>query len=78
MQANWQPKKLTEAILNALRERLDREKRVERPNDLVVALREAKARIARLPVYDDRSADEILGYRGNGLPGEKWDSEREQ
>ncbi|WP_295442671.1 type II toxin-antitoxin system VapB family antitoxin [uncultured Thiodictyon sp.] len=26
------------------------------------------ARVARAPVLDDRSADEILGYDGDGLP----------
>ena len=59
---------LTDAVLNALRERLRRETgRAHTP-----PLREKLARIrmacSSLPVLDDRPADEILGYDENGLP----------
>jgi len=32
-------------------------------------IRKIQARVAALPVLDDRSPDEILGYDENGLPG---------
>jgi antitoxin VapB len=60
---------LTEAVLNALRERLDRQRRGRRtfrPKDL---LRETRERLSRYPVLDGRSPDEILGYDEKGLPG---------
>ena len=37
-------------------------------NELWAALDEIAERCARLPVVDDRSADDILGYGENGLP----------
>jgi antitoxin VapB len=42
-------------------------KRGEGP-ELAKALDEIARRCAALPVLDDRSADEILGYDENGLP----------
>jgi len=59
---------LTEAILNALRERLDRQKqstRTLRPKDV---LRETRERLSKYPVLDSRPPDEILGYDEKGLP----------
>ena len=60
---------LTEAVRTALSERLRRErlKRGKAPSteeeiDAIVQ------RVAALPVLDDRSADEIMGYDENGLP----------
>ena len=59
---------LTEAVLVALRERLAR----ETGRTKAIALREELAAIRRrcaaLPVVDNRSADEILGYDDRGLP----------
>jgi len=60
---------LTEAIVNALRERLAR-KRVGKPipraaKDL---FEQARERLSRLPIRDTRAADEILGYDEHGLP----------
>ena len=59
---------LTTAIRNALAERLERErlKRGDGP-DLLVRIREIQERLASLPVYDDRSPDEIIGYDENGM-----------
>lgn len=60
---------LTEAILNALRERLEHQ-RAKRPapQSTHQILAEARLRLAGLPVRDHRSADEILGYDEHGLP----------
>ena len=53
---------LTEAILNALRERLHRERSARRRPRAIDMLREARLRLATCPILDARSADEILGY----------------
>lgn len=59
---------LTEAVLNALRERLRRERgRIGGPR-LVDELRAIGRRCAALPRLDERAADEILGYDRDGLP----------
>ena len=59
---------LTEAVLNALRERLKRQKgRVQAPR-LRDELRAIRERCSKLPVLDSRSPEEILGYDENGLP----------
>lgn len=56
---------LTDAVLVALRERLDRERR--RPG-IGERLRRLADETSRLPVVDPRPADEILGYDQHGLP----------
>ncbi len=54
---------MTEAVLNALRERLARQQKRRPPARTARdVLREARLRLSRLPVLDNRSADEILGY----------------
>jgi antitoxin VapB len=59
---------ITHAVQGAIRERLEREerrrgRRIDRAKvDRIVA------RIAALPVVDDRSPDELLGYDEFGLP----------
>jgi antitoxin VapB len=59
---------LTEAVENALRERLAR-KRTHMTQDLLAEeLLAIGHRCASLPVRDDRSDDEILGYDQRGLP----------
>ena len=60
---------LTEAVRTALAERLHREllKR-GRPDSLANELEAIVRRGDALPVLDDRSAEEILGYDENGLP----------
>lgn len=59
---------LTEAITRALEERLAKQRKA-------MSLEERRARIEKLlsefdalPVLDDRSPDEIIGYDENGLP----------
>jgi antitoxin VapB len=59
---------LTEAVLNALRERLARQKNAARRLPVREILEEARRRLAARPVLDPRPADEILGYDENGLP----------
>lgn len=62
---------MTVALRRAAEERLERERRklgIEDPT-LVEDLHAIAIRCASLPVLDDRSADEILGYDENGLPG---------
>lgn len=62
---------LTGAIEQALRERLARLKRRQRAPDLLEQLHEIARRVKALPVLDDRTPDEILGYDENGLP-RRW------
>ena len=56
------------AVRTSLRERLEREQRLlrTRPIDWS-AVDAAVTRYKALPVLDNRSADEILGYDENGL-----------
>ena len=59
---------LTDAVREALRERLRRvEGRTAAPR-LRDELRAIRKRCARLPVLDPRSPEEILGYDEHGLP----------
>lgn len=60
---------LTDAVRIALAERLERE-RLKRgqPGSQAAALERIVEEMKALPVLDNRSADEILGYDANGLP----------
>lgn len=61
---------LTDAVLNALRERVQRARMRQRNRRkrLFDRILEISRRARTLPVLDDRSPDEILGYDENGLP----------
>ena len=59
---------LTEAVLTALRERLDRVRRPHRAGRMLADIRAIQKRVAELPTFDGRSADDIIGYDDNGLP----------
>ncbi len=60
---------LTEAVRTSLAERLQRERlKRGRPANLADELEAIARRFDALPVVDDRSADEIIGYDENGLP----------
>ena len=59
---------LTDAVLNALRERLAREETRRRGVSLRRELEAIRKRCSSLPVIDSRSSDEILGYDEHGLP----------
>ena len=58
---------LTEAVTTAIRERLVRETGWS-PAGARAEIDRIVAEVARLPVLDDRLADEILGYDEHGLP----------
>ena len=51
-----------QAVLTALRERLERQKRTQ---VLADELNQIADRCAKLPILDERSEDEILGYTTN-------------
>jgi len=59
---------LTQAIVQALRERLERERGRQSGPLLHEELAEIRKRCTRLPILDSRSAEEILGYDESGLP----------
>ena len=58
---------LTEAVINALEERLERKRRPQslRFRQQIELIRK---RCASLPLRDRRTADEIIGYDEYGLP----------
>ena len=62
---------LTETVTDVLQQALDRERAKENDSRfrLIQDLNEIALHAASLPVLDNRSAEEILGYNENGLPG---------
>lgn len=58
----------TEAVRKALEDRLVQLRRARSGKSLADELDEIANRFASLPVLDDRPADEILGYDGDGVP----------
>lgn len=58
----------TEAVIKALRDRLTRVRRERAKRPLAEELEEIANHCASLPVLDDRTPDEILGYDEDGLP----------
>jgi antitoxin VapB len=58
---------LTEAVVIALQERLDRARR-QRSAGRAQRLRRLAAEVQEIPVIDLRSAEEIVGYDDDGLP----------
>ncbi|MGA2905830.1 MAG: type II toxin-antitoxin system VapB family antitoxin [Candidatus Korobacteraceae bacterium] len=59
---------LTDAIEQALKERLERLRRSQRAPRQLERLLEIANRVAALPRLDNRTPDEIVGYDENGLP----------
>ncbi|NRP74888.1 Antitoxin VapB [Ensifer psoraleae] len=59
---------ITMATRRALEERLRRLANAGNRDVLLEELAASRRRWAKLPVLDNRSADEILGYDENGLP----------
>jgi len=59
---------LTDAVGNAAREKLLRLKGRRERDSAMADIRRIVERAKRLPVLDDRSPDEILGYDKHGLP----------
>ncbi len=58
----------TEAVTQALRDRIARLRRERTRRRLADELDEIAAHCSRLPVLDPRTPDAILGYDENGLP----------
>ncbi len=58
---------LTDAVLVALQERLERE-RARGEAGIIHRIRRLAAEIDDIPVLDPRPADEIVGYDEHGLP----------
>jgi antitoxin VapB len=58
----------TEAVTQALRDRLARLRRERTRRRLADELDEIATHCARLPVLDPRTPEEILGYDEHGLP----------
>jgi antitoxin VapB len=60
---------MTDAVIVALRERLVREERkVQDKRQIIDDLMAIAHHCASLPVLDDRTEDEIMGWDENGLP----------
>lgn len=61
---------ITDAVLIALRERVKRlpQRGSSSSSRIAGELRAARKRLARYPVIDGRTPDEILGYDESGLP----------
>ena len=60
---------VTAAIRRAAEERLQRVRRKQRGRSRAEEILEIGRRCAALPDLDQRTADEIIGYDENGLPG---------
>jgi antitoxin VapB len=58
----------TEAVTQAIRARLQRLRRARTKRRLADDLDEIALHCSTLPVLDQRSADDIIGYDENGLP----------
>jgi antitoxin VapB len=59
---------MTHAITTALEERLERVEQRRTPAEKLALVRTILGRVDALPVLDDRTPDEILGYGEHGLP----------
>lgn len=58
---------LTEAVVNALQERLERAQR-QRSSSVAQRLHRLAAEVQEIPIIDLRNADDIMGYDEHGLP----------
>jgi len=58
----------TQAVTQALQERLDRIRAASTGKSFVDEILEIGRQCAALPVLDDRTPDEIIGYDEDGLP----------
>jgi antitoxin VapB len=65
-------KPITEAVRDSLKREVERAKAIAaatpKDDDYVERIMAIARKVAAMPVLDDRSPDEILGYDENGLP----------
>ena len=66
--ARRQKKSITDAVVDALNDAVERERRRLRRPGLADRLMEIGARYSALPKLTDQTDDEILGYNDRGLP----------
>jgi antitoxin VapB len=59
----------TEAVTQALRERLERTRRTRTKHRLSDEIEKIALRCAALPILDARHPDDIIGYDQHGIPG---------
>jgi antitoxin VapB len=59
---------ITDAVVGALREKLERQRRRQRDPQLMADLIAIADHCASLPVLNDLTEDEIMGWDENGLP----------
>ena len=60
---------VTQAVIQALAERLERLRGTRQIPDLVTEIMKISQRCNALPDIDTRPADRILGYDADGVPG---------
>ena len=65
--AELKSESLTEAVLKSLRERMEREG-ARSDDDLLERIKAIADELAKAPVYDTRTPDEIIGYDEFGVP----------
>jgi antitoxin VapB len=60
---------ITDALVAALEEKLARERDRAARYPVVRQIQRIRERYRELPVLDERSADDVIGYDEQGLPG---------
>jgi antitoxin VapB len=60
---------ITEAVMEAIEEKLQREKARRSSDRLLRDIGRIRERFAALPVLDARDPDDVIGYDEFGLPG---------
>lgn len=60
---------ITDAVMGAIRERLEREREQRSRYRMLQQLTRIRERYRALPLEDDRPADAVLEYDERGLPG---------
>lgn len=60
---------ITETVTRAVEERLQRERARRAADTLRSEVLRIRGRYLELPLLDDRSAEEVIGYDEHGLPG---------
>ena len=66
--SNLTGESITQAVKHALEGALEQEKMKLGRTGVAARLKEIGERCAKLPVLDDRTAEELIGYDEDGLP----------